>query len=594
MTRRTSRMATITMALMLAVGASWSQIPPPGPPAFQPAPGPGGPGAFAPAPVAAPTSLDQALVTIVVGDLGGAIEGAGSVAGQVLAGMDGPGLKALVGARLGDPTLAGMPVGAGLAVVVFPGNMRATYLEVAPEQSASYATALQREGQFVGQASDLLVAAPDELAMKAGTALAGEVKSRLLSGPPKPTVKATVHLDRLLAMVEPMIQMMLPGAGMMIAQQLNLMQGGAQDLPAVQSNAVVWDAALRGSYSIAKQLRQLEVEIGAPQEGIRIDTLLRATDGSNLQQFFAAQTVPAGAGDLLKILPGRGAVRFRFGYNMDALTSLVEKELTPILAAAPMGEEQKQAALAVIRKGIEVRGDAFAGDFMIPGQPLWSGSGISRPKDPGSILARVEEMVNEMSDGGGFLSFGAASTTVTLAKNVREHQGIAIHQILVRQDMGALGAELAGPMREMMGDLRADFAIVDDLVLVAIGPRLMEELIDAAKAKAHPQARPLNAEQAFGAGANGYMDFDLPAYMTLVVRMMTMGKPSADQFAPLQTMVDMLKGAPPVSAALFLGPEGARGGMLAPRGLIDKAAQAVLTLNAARAKETGAKTAPSP
>ena len=64
-----------------------------------------------------PVVMEDAMLSVTVSDFHGLMDEVGGVAAQISPMLNGTMIKSMMGMQLGDPGLAGIPVGSGLSIV---------------------------------------------------------------------------------------------------------------------------------------------------------------------------------------------------------------------------------------------------------------------------------------------------------------------------------------------------------------------------------------------------------------------------------------------------------------------------------------------
>ena len=532
----------------------------------------------APAPM--PQSLDEALATVVVGDVQGFADNAGGLASKINPMMNAGMIKMRLGQAVGDPQLAGMPAGAGFVLAVFPPNTAVLFVEVAPAQVDAYLQALQMQGRFAAKGGGLLVVANSQTLADSGAAMASQAAA-LLSGAGAPSIKATAHVDKLMASYGPMIQMMM---GAMAMQSANQMQQGGADMEAMRKAQMMMQVQLGVVQQVLQQLKTLRIELAVPTQGIEIKVSGAPLPGSDLAALAAAP--PESADDLLAVLPGRGALRGAMGLNGEAFSACSLKMLDKVFAQMPGADDQKkelrEAFMLSMRNG--TKSSAF--DMLYPGMAIVSGVNVSRVSSGADVVETMEKSLAQMKKMGifGTPQFGV-ETDMKFQRNAAKYAGVDIHQMRMTIATGDNAIpEQVQMMKAMFGEggtMAVDFAVIGDKVVQAMGGADIKPMIDAVKAGKNPDAAPLRAVGIIGAGWNGYVSLDLARGLQ-ALQPILMGMPTfAADPSMAQTMQmasQTLANASPVAAGFMVSPAGFTAKLVVPADLLQVAAQAVMQM----------------
>ena len=236
----------------------------------------------------------------------------------------------------------------------------------------------------------------------------------------------------------------------------------------------------------------------------------------------------------MKILPSNGTIRGAYSINPEALSDFIEKEANTVLEQMNIESDTLKDFINWTKKSIKIYGDSIAFDVMITGGPFMSGSMIGKIKDAKTALNFLESMKEDYEESGLSELYEAMGQSMTFEfnKNVREYNGVAIHEMNTEMEMTYLPEVRAEKMRELMGEMKYEIAILDNLIIYTMKPQLIEEIIDAVK-KVSKQIKEgkLNIDQINKEtfGENMYMNKDVE----LVIR--TSGEKRTSDFLPWQS-----------------------------------------------------------
>ena len=541
---------------------------------------------------APPKSLDEALAVAVVGDVEGFIRSLGTVSRQIMPTLTGTAVKAQVGQFVQDPTLEGLPAGSGLAVLVFPSNVSAAFIEVAPAKVDSYLAALKGQGHQAEKADGVLVAATDANSLSACKPFASKVKAKYLRGAGKPSLKLTMHSQKVLPVIEGPLRQGVKSIGMLVGQ-MQAAQGAASPGSA-KSTQNLLEAQALGLVAMLKQTKTLGLELQIAS-AIQLSLDLEATDGSDLSRFLAAPC--ASPESILKMLPADGGMRGVTSYNAAALESLVKKLADQVFKEMALSPEEKKSFEGMIAQNLGMGGDGvYAMDMLVPGKTALNGCMLTAYSNEAEMLKQLEALPLHMESASQLTASAGQTLKAQLIKNARKHNDVAIHQLRVNLQFPAdVPAEMR-KMTELFGKFEYDVAFVDKVAIYAMGGVPIDPMIDAVKAKAHPGAQPLKAQSVFGPKAKSYADLD-PAKMMqwgvgLAQSLQAGAPPAPGQLNPadmLNTMATMLGSSDPVTAAGFWGDGNeARMTLSIPSGLVGKVAQFGMMAQQAMSAGSGA------
>ncbi|HBF34004.1 TPA: hypothetical protein DDW35_05525 [Candidatus Sumerlaeota bacterium] len=511
---------------------------------------------------AVPTTLNDASVVVVVGDISGTIDRVGNnVSGKFSPMFNGAFLKTMLGGQLQDPVLAGLNNGKSGLVGIFKSGPL-FFVEVDPAQSANYKTAIAQAGTPVEVAEGMLVTGGPVPGMtEAATKLAGEAKAALAKEKHTPSIKATVNMPKVLATYNAEIKQ---GLAMM----------AAQSTPATGQQQVMMQINMGVALAAAKDVETASLELIPDEKGNLLgEVVVKAKAGSNLATFLAAK-----GGDtagLLEMLPGKGAVRATVSINGDAYLKLVQQYADVAFKELGTAKADQDAYLAMMSSKQNLTGDAAAMEFLIPGQKGLTGFTVTHVADPTNAIATIEKSMEQVKE-----NMKQAQFEVTFKKDARKYKDIGIHQLMLKQS----GANMPAPLADVFGSIQADFAVVGNLVVSAMGGQSIDTLIDNVQAKKSATPTALVAPTKLGAGAKSYADINMG---NLVKFGFDLAGPEVAN-SPIAGMPAALESVPPITAAMFNDATTATGKFLIPGDLFAK-----LGAELQKAKQGGGPGAPN-
>ncbi|MCX7045217.1 MAG: hypothetical protein NTX50_07020 [Candidatus Sumerlaeota bacterium] len=577
--------ALMLVAACLAPSIGWGAGATIGQPPAQPAPG------APPAAPAAPPTLDDALAVFVLPNVLAFDERANQVFSKFTQGTNPNFIRKQLAETMGDATLAGLPNGAGIVVVVFSPDMFVSFCEALPAKIKDYAAAVRKNGDKSDEADGLLLISRSDACLAAGKEMAAQIKSRFLGATREPNFQANLFVKRAIAkygaQAEAMLQSMpaMMGVGMSMAPQ----QPGQPKLgpEAIQKMARMLEAELRVFYSMAKQTDVVKLMLDFNGGGIQLDAKLQTLAGSNLAAFAAAPVTPAQ--DLLKMIPASGSIRGVVSFNAAAYADFAVKETDAVCAQMKVEKADRDALMAIVKASVTSMGDAYAFDVAPPSQGLYTGVVLSRMKDPASVLQFMETLSQSMDASGitGFYQSIGMPMKFAFTKNARDYKGTPVHLLTLDMEMKNMPPQQAAIMKKMMGDLKYNMAFAGNLMVTAVGSQPIEPILDSIKAGSAAAAKPLSAETVFGPGQQMYCDLGLGALLDVftmaIAQSMKPGQPD-----PFKGVRDAFSNADPIAIALTSDKAGIYERISIPASLIPKLAQAgEAFMAAAQAPRTG-------
>jgi len=304
-----------------------------------------------------PVVLEDALLSVTVSDLHGLLDGVGSVAAQVAPAMNGMMLKGMIGMQLGDPQLAGIAPGRGLAVVALDTTNIFAVIEVAEPQMAAYTNAVAAMGVQSKYSNGLLVVGQTASQVDKGIGYAEAVKSTLLAKR-SPALRIAMQPAAIVGKNNDKIQGMLQMMPMMMGQ--SMMQAPGATLGSTQTALKFLEGELRVFLSLAQQVETAEIILAPANGSIRIDETCVPKAGTRLATLCNSPKTGKSNPRLQSGLFGEGMLLIDFAMgNPDALAEFVSGETEQLV------------------KEMEIKDIDLAGltDNMLKWMKLYSGAG---------------------------------------------------------------------------------------------------------------------------------------------------------------------------------------------------------------------------
>jgi hypothetical protein len=528
-----------------------------------------------------PSAMPDAMGCIVVSDLHGFIDGVGSVAAQVAPMMNGMMIKNMIGVQLGDPGLAGIAPGKGLAVVIMDQTNAFAVVEAEEAQLAAYANALGVRDIRSKVVDGVLVVAKTADQVDKGSVLVPEVKEKLLARR-SPDLRLVLQPAALIEKNDAQIQSMLQLMPMMMG--MSMQQAPGMDMNAIQSMARMLEAEVRVLLSLARQCDTAAVVL-TPQKGsLAISQTLVAKEGTHLSTLLAAPKTAVENPKLRSGLLGDAAVAIDATMgNPAAVTDFLVAETDQLIREMNLQDVDVAGIVSSLKKWMAVYSGSFCETFDFGGESGFTVSYAMAVKDEGAALTLFKTMQEDLGPFIRMYETMGMPMTMEFKENVREHQGVAIHQFKVVMSLEQLPQEQRAQMEGMnLTNMVYDVAIVNGCMLYSMGAGKMETLIDRIMDEAFT-ASPLKARGVYPAGAFYYCDFDAAKYMAFAASMMP---PVPDN--PLPQIAAMLKGSDPITSAGFREDGAVMWSVNIPGALIGKIGQAAMMIQMRQVQQGGA------
>ncbi len=497
-------------------------------------------------------SMEESIALISVGDIIGLLEETGGLMSQLMPGMDGDNLKAMLGEAIGDPQLAGIRPGGSLAAAVFPDGRVSGGIEVAPEHAGEYADLIRELGIKTEQVGDIVVWGSNDESLRLALLLSDDIKDSLASAGPEAEIDVKVNSQAAIKNFGEELDQTITMLPMMMSGALE----GEEDVEIQDTQDFMnhMEAGMRLIKVSFSQIETLNYVISPGAEGLRFEYKDYPMPGTAYQEYL---NIPiAFPGTYLAFLPGRGAVRGGMGFNQEAYSSMMGAFLEEVFSEMDLTGEQKEKIKSQFGINQHYAGDGFAFDLYAPGAYMMNGAVVAGAEDPDAVLREAEsgmEMMNR-SFSGLCREEGKGEISFRLRKNAREHAGVMIHEIYVETPEDEVSYETE--VLEILSNHKCEFAFSQGMVLYAFGEQKIEELVDASLSGGHPEGLALRSQSALAvAEASGYFDVRVDMLADFMSELMSRGEERMPEGAQtLKAVMGMLEGAPPVKVAVSSEP----------------------------------------
>ncbi|MCK4565226.1 MAG: hypothetical protein KAU94_11200 [Verrucomicrobia bacterium] len=489
-----------------------------------------------------PAVLDDALLTVTVSDLHGLIDGAGTVASQISPMMNGMMLKSMIGMQIGDPGLAGIAPGKGLAVVALDPTNAFALIEMSEAQFPSCTNALAVAGMKSKYSNGLLIVGDTDEEITKGSSYADAVKSILLAKR-SPTLRIALKPSESIAKNDEKIQGLLQMMPMMMG--MGLQQNPGTSPEAIKGITKVLEGEVRILLSLANQIESAEITLAPANGSIRINEVYSPVPGSNLADFCNSPKVNQWNPKLHSGLLGEGAIQIDFCFaNPEALSSLYMTEADQLVKEMKLDAEQVKPLMDSMKKWMAVFGGTGCESIFSDDETSLGASVLMEVKDEAVALELLKTMQADMAVITDLYKSFGMQMVFNFKENVREHAGVKIHQLKMNMSMEQISATEQEQFEAMgLTNMQYEIAITDGIMAYAMGEGGIERLIDQIK-EPKASAPALKARSVYPADAALYCDLDIGEYMAFIAAFMpeTAG-------SPLPQFAAMLKDAEPVTMA---------------------------------------------
>ncbi len=490
-------------------------------------------------------ALEEAMLSVTISDLHGLLNGVGSVAAQVSPMMNGMMLKSMVGMQLGDPGLAGIAPGKGLSIIALdPTNIFAV-VEVAAAQITAYTNALAPKGVQFEYANGLLVIGQTEEQVAKGIAFRDAVKSTLLVNP-SPTLRIALQPAAIVERNNDQIQGLLQKIPALMGQ--GMMQAPGATLGSVQNTLRLLEGELRVLLSLAGQCDVAEIVL-APQNGsIRISKTFAPRAGSRLETLCNAPVLNTQNSKIQSGYLGGGALGFDiFLTNPQALMDFMVGEAEQLVKEMEITEIDLAGLVSLQKKWWNVSGGSMSEIVGMDSESGLTMGYLMDVTDEAEALNIVKALPQDLESFLPLYEDLGMSLAPEFKENVREHNGVKIHQFALGMSMTNQSVEVVEQLSAMnLTNMVYEIAINDGVMVLSMGESRIEATLDRLKDETFKPTS-LKARSTYPAEGFYYFDLDMGAYMAFVTSFMpNIGNPMLSK-----KMGDLFQGVEPITSAGF-------------------------------------------
>ena len=489
-----------------------------------------------------PVVLDDALLTVTVSDLHGLIDGVGTVASKISPMMNGAMLKSMIGMQIGDPGLAGIAPGKGLAVVALDPTNVFAIIEMNEAQMPACTNALAATGMKSKYSNGLLIVGDTDEEITKGSSYADAVKSILLAKR-SPTLRIALKPSESIAKNDEQIQGLLQMMPMMMG--MGLQQNPGTSPEAIKGITKVLEGEVRILLSLAKQIESAEIILAPTNGSIRINEVYSPVPGSNLANFCNSPKINKWNPKLHSGLLGEGAIQIDFCFaNPEAMSSLYMAEADQLVKEMKLDAGQVKPLMASMKKWMAVYGGTGC-KSIFPDDATGLGANIlMEVKDEAAALELLKTMQVDMAVITDLYKSFGMEMLFEFKESVREHGGVKIHQLKMNMSMEQISATEQEQFEAMgLTNMQYEIAITDGIMAYAMGEGGIERLIDQIK-DPKVSAPALKARSVYPADAGLYCDINIGKYMAFIAALTP-----ATPVNPIPQFAAMLKDAEPITMA---------------------------------------------
>jgi hypothetical protein len=518
-----------------------------------------------------PVVLDDALLSITVSDFHGLLDGAGSVAAQTSPMMSGMMLKTLLGAQVGDPMLAGIEAGKGLAVVVTDATHAFAVIEIAEDKIAVYTNKLATLGVACRYGNGYLVVAKSAAELDKRVASASAIGAKLLAKR-SPSIRVALQPARYISENAEQIQGMLTSLTSMM--KMGMAQQAAQGAPTALGMERILEGEARVGISLAEQIQSFEINITPAAGAIRISEIMDPVAGSRLATLCNAPVKnkwnpKAQSGGLAK-----GAFTVEVcNENNKAMIDFVTAESDQLVTAMKLEGAQFKGIIDYMKKSMAICGGTVSESIMNGKDAELGFSYLMEVTDEAAALDLIKNMQADWEAFGFTKLYADAGMPMTFEflENAREYQGVKIHQLQMKMSMENMPEEQRKQFEAMnLSNMKFEIGLLDGILAYSMGDDSnMNIAIDNLKTPTATTA-PLVARTDYPAGGFFYGEIDMAKYIGFISAFI----PQAE----IKQAASMIKGAKPITAAGYRKDGRIEWNINIPGDLIARMGQAAMTI----------------
>jgi len=283
------------------------------------------------------------------------------------------------------------------------------------------------------------------------------------------------------------------------------------------------------------------------------------------------------------MVPSDGAVRVEASYDQEAFRVFTLAEIDVLFDSIEWTEGEK-----VLKEWVDqymaVYGKGFAASMLEESDSFMSGSFILETEDPQEALRQFRDMNTGEAATGMYDLYKnmGMDMKVEYKENFKEHKGIPIHRMEMNFDMAVPGMdeEESVAFNEMFSNMNTDVAIVQSYLVYTMADSAIEDVIDRVLAGGTPDTPPLESRRKFGEGGSAYADVNIAGYVRMVSNILKnvpdkdKDKQLSEILSKMESALDKLAAAPPISVGLFSDDQKSKIKVDIPSELIQKISQA--------------------
>ncbi len=498
---------------------------------------------IAQAQVEKPQVMEEAMISISIPNVHGFLDEVGQVAAKVQPAMNGDMLKMMIGMQLGDMNLAGVPANGGLSIVALdPTNIFAV-IEVSEAQSSAYLNMAKAKGLQASYTNGAVIVAKEAAVLETADGKAGAVKSTLLSDNAavlSVAMQPSRMIERNREAIDGFMEMMPAMMGM------TMMNQPGATLDSTQNITKLLQAELAVLLSISEQCSAAEMKLAPKNGSLVLSKTFVPMPGTALADLVNAPAMNEENKKLHAGILGDGAFKVDFVFaNPQALSTFISLETEKAIKAMNLEDADPDAITRMLTKCIDVYSGTGCEVVSFDSDTIGVRY-VMEISDEAKALEMLRAMDKDMQPFLKMYEGLGMPMTMAFKENVREAEGVKIHQFSTTFDVSSMPAEQKAQMEEMGVDhMVYDLAITDGLMFYSEEGGI-EALIK--KVKSGADAPKIAARSSYPSGGFYYLDMDMGEYMAFAAKSLPDDPSSA---AMKQQMGTLFVGTSPITSAGF-------------------------------------------
>jgi hypothetical protein len=497
---------------------------------------------FSEFPVPKSTVLPDSLVTVSVPDLQKTIDAAQTLMDNILPEDAKFDLKAMLGEKLGDPGLKGIPAGNG-AAWVWDGGASYAVLECSPEAGEKIAALTAGMHLLSSQEGNLVIVSKLPAGLDAGKKQAAVAARTLLE---RALTGVVINLQ-----TAKLVEHFRPQINMMMMMMPNMMAQGSTQLPEAQTQSMrgmakFVEGEIRVLVSLATQIEHTEISLLPQKDAVEYAFTFSAREGTNLHALITApETVELDPMfTAANLQPGMMTFEI-FLSNPEAILTFIKAESDQLAKEMLLDQEVTGKWNEMMELWPAFFSGSVAETVRMDPEKGFSVEYMVSVQDPVKVLTALESISELMKPFMAMYANMGMPMAFDLKMNARKHGDASIHQYNFSYDLDKMDPMVAEQIRVMnMAEIKTELTVTDNRLLWTMGESSLDALIDRVQ-QGLPAGNNFHAHELYPKGGFYYYDMDMGQYFSYMINLM----PKDAGVAMFGPVAENLKGKAPITGA---------------------------------------------